>query len=462
MKQTIRTLILLCLVSGLAKSQQLATSGMQFFRPNDQRGVNSFETDKTDTTPFKGTFIHIGGAFADDWQSLTDQNYTNTKTTLNHADSGNVLAKLGGGFQLGWGNMYMDGQLADGIRTNITVYLATVHHEDTWVKNGYLQIDKLNFLGSDVVNDIMKYVTIQAGFIEDDYGDQHFRRVDGGNGMYNPFIENYIMDEFATETGAEFYYHNDGWLGMVGITNGELNPQIKESGTVDAESGKPVAYDPSFLAKLGYDKQVNSDFRFRLTGSFYENQNGSVTLLDAGDRAGSHYSLVMANTAAPVSAPTNSAEDNTFTQGRFGPGFSTQISTFMINPFIKYDGLEFFGTYESASGRGASELTTRNATQMAADVIYRFGATQQFWVGFRFNTLKEQLAPVSANIPDVTIQRIVGSIGWFPVTAVLMKVEYVSQTYTGFDNALISAASANGIYNAGKFGGIIGEADVAF
>ncbi len=69
------------------------------------------------------------------------------------------------------------------------------------------------------------------------------------------------MDEFATETGAEFYYHNDGLLGMVGITNGELNPAIKESGSIDAETGKPVAYDPSFLAKLGYDKQINSDLR---------------------------------------------------------------------------------------------------------------------------------------------------------------------------------------------------------
>ncbi len=442
--------------------QPSGQDGMQFFRPDDQRGVNTFETSKVDTVPFHGTYIHIGGAFADDWQSLTDQNYTNTKATLNHADSSNILDKLGAGFQLGWANMYLDAQLADGIRTNVTVYLATVHHEDTWVKNGYLQIDKLAFLNSDMINNLMKYVTIQAGFIEDDYGDAHFRRVDAGNGMYDPFIENYIMDEFATETGAELFVQNDGWLGMIGITNGELNPQIKQSQSIDAETGKPVAYDPSILAKVGYDKQINSDLRIRLTGSYYENQNGSVTLLDAGDRAGSHYSLVMANLLAPVSNTTNSSEDNTFTQGRFGPGFSTQISTFMINPFIKYDGLEFFGTYEGASGRGATEKATRNATQMAADLIYRFGSSDQFWIGGRYNTLKEQLAPVSASIPDVTVNRICGSIGWYPIQSVLMKFEYVSQTYTGFDNSLIAASSANGILNGGKFNGLVGEADVAF
>jgi hypothetical protein len=463
MKQTVKALILLVLLASAVKAQvNLTTSGLQYYRPDDRRGLNVFETTKDDTTTFKGPFIHIGGAFADDWQSLKDQNYTNTKSPLNHADSGNVLAKLGAGFQLGWANMYLDAQLADGIRTNVTVFLATVHHEDTWVKNGYLQIDKMLFLNSDLINDIMKHVTIDAGFIEDDYGDAHFRRVDAGNGMYNPFIENYIMDEFATETGAELYVHSDGWLGMVGITNGELSPQIKESGSIDAKTGKPVPYDPSILAKVGYDKQINSDLRIRLTGSYYENQDGAVTLLDAGDRAGSHYSLVMANTLAPVSAPTNNAEDNTFTQGRFGPGFSTQISTFMINPFIKYDGLEFFGTYEDATGRAANEAATRNATQMAADLIYRFGSTEQFWIGFRYNTLKEQLTPVSANIPDVTVNRVAGSIGWYLLPSVAMKFEYVSQQYTGFDNSLISASSSNGILNGGKFNGIVGEADVAF
>ncbi len=460
MKQTIRTIIFICLTAGLANAQQpgVQQSGMQFYRPNNQSGVNNFETNKTDTTPFKGTYIHIGGAFADDWQTLKDQNYTNTKATYTKADSANLLAKLGAGFQLGWANMYLDAQLADGIRTNVALYLATVHHEDTWVKNGYLQIDKLLFLNSDLINDIMKYVTIQAGAVEVDYGDQHFRRVDAGNGMYDPFIENYIMDEFAIETGAEFYYHNDGWLGMIGITNGQLNPAIKQSSSIDVTTGQPVAYDPSILAKAGYDKQINKDLRIRLTGSYYENKSGSLTLF-GGDRAGSHYSLVMANTLAPVSAPTNSAEDNTFTQGRVNPGFSTDLSTIMINPFIKYDGLEFFGTYESANGRAASEATTRKATQLAAELIYRFGSTEQFWIGGRYNTLNFQLAPVSTNIPNVTVNRIEASIGWFLVPNVMMKFEYVSEEYNGYDNPLIAPIN---ILNSGKFNGIVGEADVAF
>src|ERR1700733_4489154 len=104
MKHTIRVIIFLCLATGLANAQQIGiqTSGLQYYRPNDMRGLNIFETPKDDTTTFKGTFIHIGGSFADDWQSLTDHNYTNPASkTLTKADSANLLDPIGGGFQLG-------------------------------------------------------------------------------------------------------------------------------------------------------------------------------------------------------------------------------------------------------------------------------------------------------------------------------------------------------------------------
>ena len=101
-----------------------------------------------------------------------------------------------------WQNLNVDVQLADGIRMNITQYLASRHHEDTWVKGGYIQFDKLLFLHSDFVDNIMKSVTIRIGQNDVDYGDQHYRRSDGGNTIYNPFVENYIMDEFSTEAGC--------------------------------------------------------------------------------------------------------------------------------------------------------------------------------------------------------------------------------------------------------------------
>ncbi len=128
MKQTIRTLILLCLgasptmLTGLANAQQTrhTTSGMQFFRPNDQRGVNVFETERPILPIQRHLHPHrwsirrrLANPQGPELHKYKD--YTEPCMTLPI-----FLQSLVAGFQLGWANMYLDGQLADGIRTNVT------------------------------------------------------------------------------------------------------------------------------------------------------------------------------------------------------------------------------------------------------------------------------------------------------------------------------------------------------
>lgn len=56
--------------------------------------------------------------------------------------------------------MTIGAQLYDGVRVNLDLYLAARHHNETWVKGGYLQIDKLDFIQKDFLKDFMKYATI--------------------------------------------------------------------------------------------------------------------------------------------------------------------------------------------------------------------------------------------------------------------------------------------------------------
>jgi hypothetical protein len=445
MKTTVRALLLLCLGTGIAQAQQ---PSMQFYRPNDKAGVNIFETTKDDTTTYTGIHVRIGGAFTQDYQSLSHSNtakpiWTKTTPTAKDSTNTNQLAALTSGFNLAMANMTIDAQLEDGVRANVTVYLSSKHHNESWVKNGYLQFDKLPFFHNEMINEIMKSLTIKVGDLEVDYGDQHFRRVDGGNSMYNPFVENYIMDEFATEIGGEVYFHNSGFLVMLGVTDGMLNPTVIASNKIDSVTKSPNAYQPAIHVKLGYDKQLTPDLRIRLTGSLYQEGSTSSSTLFGGDRTGSHYFFVTENTTATTTG-------NPFS-GRFNPGFSDEVTTFMINPFVKFAGLEIFGTYESAQGRTISEVAKRKASQLAADVLYRFGATENFWVGARYNTMKATL-PVS-NI-DVTINRIVGSAGWFLTPSVMMKLEYVTQEYVDFP--------VLDIRNGAKFSGVVVEAVLGF
>src|SRR5690606_25028883 len=130
---------------------------------------------------------------------------------LNHyADSS--LIPLGKGFNLPTANLVTAAILAPGIKVNLVTYLSARHHNEAWVKGGYLLIDALPFIKSDIADRIMKNLTIKVGDMEVDYGDAHFRRSDNGNVIHNPFVGNYIIDAFTTQVAAEFLFRSNGLL----------------------------------------------------------------------------------------------------------------------------------------------------------------------------------------------------------------------------------------------------------
>lgn len=228
------------------------------------------------------------------------------------------------------------------------------------------------------------------------------------------------------------YYQRDGFLGMVGFTNGKLNQSVDNPDTGGA----------SFLGKLGYDKQINTDFRFRFTGSVYTTGKVANSYLYSADRAGSRYYLVLeAEGAKPAAA---------FRSGRYDPKLGNQITAVMFNPFLKYKGLEFFGTYERASGKAAVEAEERVANQYAAELIYRFGNNENFYVGGRYNKVESE--DISGE--DVEISRFQLAAGWFLTKNILVKAEYVSQKHEGYN--------IGSIFNGGKFDGLMAEAVISF
>jgi hypothetical protein len=425
---------------------------MQYYRPNDKTGLNVFETSKDDTTTFHKLHVKVGGNFEETFQNLKNKNTASAMTLPAYTGNVNNLQSLTPGFDMAMANLNLDVQLADGIRVNLTTYLASRHHEDAWVKGGYIQFDKLLFLHSAVVDNIMKSLTIKVGQFDVNYGDQVFRRTDGGNTIYNPFIENYIMDEFATELGGEvIYHHKSGLFALGGITNGELDPTVLSATKVDSATGRLNKYAAAFHGKVGFDKQLTPDLRLRVSGSFYTDKSANSNTLFGGDRTGSHYYNIMSNPAVAKGTTLSNANDYNPFSGRLNPGFSEEVNTVMGNAFLKYKGLELFGTAESAKGRTITEKTQRQATQYAFDVIYRFTKNENFWVGFRYNTVNAALQGLPGN---VTIQREAGSIGWFLTRNVMLKAEYVNQVYMGYPT--------NNLLNGGKFYGYCLEASIAF
>jgi hypothetical protein len=370
-------------------------------------------------------------------------------------------------FVLPAADMTIGAQLFDGVRVNLDIYLASRHHNDTYARGGYLQIDKLDFIKKDFLAGIMKYATIKIGQMENNFGDAHFKSSDNGSTLRNAFVGNNIMNSFTTEMGIEVYYNRNGLVSMLGATNGNLNQGTQEvtfPNTTAATPNPNTGVSPTILAKLGYDKQLNEDLRVRITGSYYHNANLGNSNLYASSRSGFGFWGVLNNVAyknngVDVATSYNSTSTP---EATYNPNFKNWATSYMINPFVKYKGLEFFGTIELASGGDKAGVDDkRTADQYAGDIVYRFGKKEQFYIAGKYNTVSGKLS--NADAKKVTVDRFESSIGWFMTKNIVAKLDYVNQNYKNYTQFVgnVPTGNANNFYG-GKFNGLVFEAAISF
>lgn len=406
------------------------TIPISYFRPMDKRGLNVFETTKDEGVAFDGFKLDIGANFTSQVQNLSHSN-TASPVLVNGVNT-NQLMQIGFGVNNSTANLTINAQLAPGIRVNLTSYLSSRHHNETWVKDGYLQLDK-SPIDVPVLNAAMEIVTLRLGHMEINYGDAHFRRSDNGNTIFNPFIGNYLLDAFTTEIAAEVYLKPNNVIIMGAITAGEIRGSVLS----------PSQRGPSYIGKLGYDRQVNKDLRVRLTGSVYKTSKSLSNTLYSGDRAGSRYYFVLENSAATESAQKDS--------GLLNPGFKNKVTALQMNPFVKLRGLEVFGVIERAKGKASAELTERTWNQYAVDAVYRMLPNESVYVGARYNKATGELAGITGK---VGARRFEFGGGWFMTTNILTKLTYTNQKYLDYP--------ATNIKNGGKFKGMMIEAVIGF
>jgi hypothetical protein len=415
--------------SALAIISTVPTIEIQHFRPADQRGLNMFEPPKKDEVPYTGFKLSWGAAFTQQFQGLQHSNAADAKL-VNNVDQ-NKLIGLGHGFNNAVANLYLNAQLAKGIRVAVVSYASARHHQETWVKEGYALIDD-SPIDLAPLNAIMQYTTLKVGHFEIDYGDAHYRRSDNGQAMFNPFVGNYILDAFTTEIGGQVYFRTGPWLAMGGITGGEVKGMVTT----------PEKRSPAYVAKLGIDESFTPKMRVRLTGSMYAQDASSSNTLFTGDRAGSRYYDVLENTASTETAQAWS--------GNIRPGFANSVHSYVVNPFVKLYGVELFGNIETATGKASTELTNRTIRQYAGEGIYRFWS-DKLYLGGRYNTVRGELAGVPN---DVAVNRVQLGGGWFVTPLLLTKVEWVNQKYEKFPTS--------DIRSGGQFKGFMVEGTIAF
>ena len=454
MKRLIKQLLVLFIMFSVVSVYGQNKRSLNNYREPSKEGINVFESPKDTAVikAFDGVRVRIGGSSTLQFQALDHENGRPAESTImpgspwfmDDGSGGNAnlpLKEIGSNFNLATANLDLDVELHDGLRMHLRTYLSSRHHPEAWVKGGYIQIDNLNWIQEGLLSDVMDKVTVKVGHMEVNYGDQHFRRTDNAQAIYNPFVGNSLLDGFAQEVGGEFYYRNNGWLAMVGLYNGKLNQAVDN----------PETTSPTVVGKLGWDKQLSEDLRLRLTGSVYNTAHSARVYLYGADRGGSRYYFVMED------ANASSGGRGYFTSGRVDPGFTNEVTAIMINPFVKYQGLEFFGLFETTTGRADSEFdssgnnTDRNWTHIMAEVLYRFGNNENFYVGGRYNTASGEMRGMT---DEVTVNRFNIGGGVFFTKNVLAKIEYVNQEYKDFP--------VGNQFNEGKFNGVVIESVISF
>ena len=386
-----------------------------------------FEVPKDDGSRFAGLKWELGGAFATEFQSLSHENAAQPVLDASGNDV-NRLGDIGGGFNLAGANLDLRVELAPGVHVNLTTYLSSRHHNEAWVKDGYLLMER-SPIDWEPLDRIMEHVSLKVGHFEVNYGDAHFRRTDNGHAVANPFVENLILDAFTTEIGGEVYGRFGPFLAMGGVTSGQNKGDVT----------KPDERSYAFLAKLGVDYRLGSVLHARLMGSTYQNDDAGRATLFGGDRAGSRYFNVMDNAAGSA-----------FTNGRVNPNFSETISAYQVNPFVKVGPVELFGVLEWAEGRTATETQDRSVDQYAIDAVYRL-LDGRVYVGGRYNRVSGELFQAGS---EQNIDRTVLAAGWFLNQYTLLKAEYVTQSYDGY--------APTSILHDGRFDGLVLQAAVAF
>lgn len=452
-----RQLILVVMVSLIAAAVQGQQTGVS--------GSKQFEAQKIDGSSFEKVNVEVGADFAMQFQGLT-----------HFADS--LLIPLGNNLNLPTANLNINADLAPGIRVNLETYLSSRHHNEAWVKGGYLLIDELPFLNSSIADKIMSKLTIKTGVMELNYGDNHFFRSDNGSVLVNPFVGNYIMDQHTTALAMELYFRHASWFVSGGITTGTVKPALSGYNSQTKTHDKYNIQDQlQYYFKLAYDKAVNDNIRVRPSISALFCPKTYSGTLYAGDRAGSRYYTVMNKQSLGTAAAYDIKQN--YTSGNFGPGSFAKNNSVDVNLYAWIHGFELFGGYGIANGQtGLAEQFVRDYDFSTFHIqgVYYFGKEKQFFTGGRYNVVskaptKEYRDPANAaillqakNDNTISTDRIQFGGGWKMTKNIMLKLEYVKQNYKNFETHSAATKTWVSTYGKGKAGfeGFMIEAGISF
>ncbi len=355
---------------------------------------------------------------------------TNGFTTKTNANT-----PIESGLILPTANFDIYAKVMSGFNVKLQTMLAGHHHNDTYVKGGYATIDNLDFIAPGFLSAFMKDATIKIGVNDINYGDDQYRRTDNANVMRNPFITNMAVEGYLQGTHLEVLYRIPAISSfvMVGITNGQANPQDVAKTEYDETAGTASSNRYALYGKVGFDHQYNDDLRFRATESIYAINGSNRNDLYSSDKAGNVITNVLGTGASDaMSSGWNAMSGYIHTpataknpDGTYVSKSAADILASKTNLFLKYKDTELYGMYEIADGADVYDKDMK-MKHYAVDLVQRF-YNDKFWAAARYENAVVKYADAFNDFGDAELTQWQLGLGWFLSKNAVAKLEYIDQ-----------------------------------
>ena len=378
-------------------------------------------------------------------------NTVGTAQTLNHKNvydgAGKPLAKLEPGFQNAFGDLGFIGKFGkkQEIEVVFDLYLSSRNHPSTTYGNeGYMilhgvpeNLENLKFL-----TPILNKVDIKAGHFLVEFGDNKEHRSNNAIVQKNPLVGNFVVDpnivsigmQVSSKPGARY-----GWL--VGANNGTTTEDWNV-GRGFAANAKAYFYPiKSLRTSVSYMTANNSDNPTKAGG-------GSALQMFSGNRSGERYAGVMGGGQAP---------GNVFPQA--GEKFSaaqldlTYESTSLPIKFYGHVGR----TQDQDINGSAAGTPQESWDYYTGDVVYKI--TPALYAAARYSGAVTDT--LTGRATDGKVNRIQLGGGFWLSRNMLMKVEYVTQKYSGFRQGDMVNNNIQA-WRDPEFNGFVAEVSFAF
>lgn len=417
--------LLSTVVCGTLASAKL---NQQFEPEKDTSGFSgkpevSFATDLS--FYFQGLSQDYKGVTIPTTSAAVPTGYTTTTVADTPIESGLILPTA---------NLDINAKIMSGFNVKLQTMLASHHHNDTYVKGGYATIDNLDFIAPGFLSSIMRDTTIKIGVNDINYGDDQYRRTDNANVMRNPFITNMGVEGYLQGTHLEILYRIPAIssFAMVGITNGQANPQDVAKTEYDANAGTANSNRYGIYGKIGFDHEYTNDLRFRATESIYSISGSNRNDLYSSDKAGNVITNVLGTGASDaMSSGWNAMSGYVKTaNGNIVLKSAADVLASKTNLFLKYKDTELYGMYEIADGSDVNDKDMK-MKHYAVDLVQRFN-NDKFWAAARYENAVVKYADAFNDFGDAELTQWQLGLGWFLSKNAVAKFEYIDQTREKF------------------------------